>query len=979
MTADSVPDIETLLSHADWLGRLSRQLCRDHHAAADATQETLLAAMQSPPRYLGNLRGFLARVLRNHLRLQARTADRAARRERAAAHDSIAGATADLVARAEMQQLLGRLVLELPTPQRELVLWHYFDGDDTATVARRAGRSEHAVRSHLRRARDTLRQRLQQNDGQAGRTFGVLLTTTAPATAAVAFSTLALTMKTKIVAALLIAALGLVLFESWPTGERIAPQPPQTERQAAASGEVPSTNAARTVADSASEAGMRIAAADSTGDLQVHVLWPDGTPGAGLHLTMTMLSGAMRGTERLATTDADGKASFAHLAPGDGGVRVDTRRGANFTIVGGQSIVAEVAIHAGVDVHGIVVDAAGQPVPTARIWLSRFNNGDEGEQVATAAIDGTFVIRAVPHQCFVAAVAPGKLQSTLTMIQGSPGTTQDVRIELDEPGASLLGHVFLADGKPAVGARVLVGNRSQLAWHRESVWRHHRPTAETRCDADGGFVVDGLPIDTDIDVWVRGADTAALRQQVRLPFAGPHAMTFRLAVGAQLHGIARDGEGRPASGVLLFARSLAVGALRSDGVTVGPAWCFDTTTTNADGAYTLPHLAAGTARVEARQTDPRRAAVTTLVLQDGEERRWDPQLGTGASIRGVVVDETGRALAGWEVQSSAPGPDAHRQAFTDTQGHFELSDCGDLPRRVQVLAPGGHSKIPSLVRLGVSAGGSELRLVVPEKAVPSAFVIGRIAGPAGKPPRQQIIYLRREAMLFPIAEPATADGSFRIGPLPPGTYRASASREVGHHTVWTAPFELGNDATVDLGTITFAPLGFAAVTVRDATGTPLDDVDCQVVREIGGFDEILAASTTHDGRVQFALTINDEPLVVRVFGADHPVVNAPLTLVDGSQVAVELTVPRSVPCVLRFAAPTEAGLQGMSCRWKLDGVTLLQQTEWVRGTEDRLVPRRLVAGDYELTVTDELGRSVRNTFSIAEDDTPGREILIRLP
>ncbi|MCA8967765.1 MAG: hypothetical protein KDC48_22985, partial [Planctomycetes bacterium] len=94
---------------------------------------------------------------------------------------------------------------------------------------------------------------------------------------------------------------------------------------------------------------------------------------------------------------------------------------------------------------------------------------------------------------------------------------------------------------------------------------------------------------------------------------------------------------------------------------------------------------------------------------------------------------------------------------------------------------------------------------------------------------------------------------------------------------------------------------------------------------------------------------------------------------------VQLTVPASVACVLRLAPPTESGLQGISYRWSRDGVNLLQQTEWIRGTEDRLVPRRLVAGYYELTVTDEFGRSVRNTFSIAAADDDGREILVRHP
>ena len=46
----AVPDLDTLLAHAGWLERLSLQLCRDEHTAADAVQDTWQAALRTAHR-----------------------------------------------------------------------------------------------------------------------------------------------------------------------------------------------------------------------------------------------------------------------------------------------------------------------------------------------------------------------------------------------------------------------------------------------------------------------------------------------------------------------------------------------------------------------------------------------------------------------------------------------------------------------------------------------------------------------------------------------------------------------------------------------------------------------------------------------------------------------------------------------------------------------------------------------------------------
>ena len=67
MEPASSPELspEALASQAGWVRRLARGLAKDPVLAEDLAQETLLRALEQPPREPRNLRAWLATVLRN--------------------------------------------------------------------------------------------------------------------------------------------------------------------------------------------------------------------------------------------------------------------------------------------------------------------------------------------------------------------------------------------------------------------------------------------------------------------------------------------------------------------------------------------------------------------------------------------------------------------------------------------------------------------------------------------------------------------------------------------------------------------------------------------------------------------------------------------------------------------------------------------------------------------------------------------------
>ena len=163
MTAETA-DLQRLLVHADWLRALARRLVGPS-SADDVVQETLIAAMQSPPDADRPPRPWLARVMRNVTRMRFRAESRRERREDAAidVREPIVPETA--VQRLETHRALCELVLGLDEPFRQTLVRHYFDGLTLAAIARADGLPEGTVRWRHKTALDRLRARLDERAG----------------------------------------------------------------------------------------------------------------------------------------------------------------------------------------------------------------------------------------------------------------------------------------------------------------------------------------------------------------------------------------------------------------------------------------------------------------------------------------------------------------------------------------------------------------------------------------------------------------------------------------------------------------------------------------------------------------------------------------------------------------------------------------------------------------------------------------------
>ena len=159
-------DVEHLLGEARWVEGFARALVRED--ADDVAQDAWLAAIQHPPAPAASPRPWFATVMRNLKRMRFRSASRRRAREDASAtgeNGDDVPSPAELTHRMELQRRLASAVLALEEPQRSTIVLVFYEGLSPADVARRQGVPATTVRSRVRAALVTLRERLDAEEG----------------------------------------------------------------------------------------------------------------------------------------------------------------------------------------------------------------------------------------------------------------------------------------------------------------------------------------------------------------------------------------------------------------------------------------------------------------------------------------------------------------------------------------------------------------------------------------------------------------------------------------------------------------------------------------------------------------------------------------------------------------------------------------------------------------------------------------------
>ncbi|MEE8105624.1 MAG: sigma-70 family RNA polymerase sigma factor [Planctomycetota bacterium] len=154
---------DELLKHAGFVRGLARKLAGDAHE--DVAQEALLAAIEHGPRHSQNVRGWLARVVRNKALMARRTDGRRSARERSTRPPAAALPVDEAVGRLELHELLVRETLALHEPYRTALILRYFDGLSPQQIGLRLGVPRRTVATRLHRALAQLRTRLDSRCG----------------------------------------------------------------------------------------------------------------------------------------------------------------------------------------------------------------------------------------------------------------------------------------------------------------------------------------------------------------------------------------------------------------------------------------------------------------------------------------------------------------------------------------------------------------------------------------------------------------------------------------------------------------------------------------------------------------------------------------------------------------------------------------------------------------------------------------------
>ncbi len=420
------------------------------------------------------------------------------------------------------------------------------------------------------------------------------------------------------------------------------------------------------------------------------VITRDAKPVAGAAVTANELGGGVRDAEGVRTK---GDGTFAlRVREGAYDLTVTAAGFAPRTLRAQASASTpplEVTLEPGVEISGRVT-RGGVPVDGVDIFII---SGGDAPPVQSGG-DGRFRITDLaPGQVTLAFKKPAELiQATRTVT----APAADVNIEVPA-GGRIAGRVVDKSTSQPVTSFDAGITRGSAAVMRT-------PAMRAFTSDDGTFVIDGAPVGSHtLSVTAPGYVMARV-PNINIE-SGKSIENIEVALdhGVRVTGHVTGPDGGPAGGVLVRVDPTAStrGATTNDSFTL----------TDPDGAYVLDSVDAGPATLAFSRSGL--VTVRKSVTLSGSAAEVDAQLGSGASITGVVMLDGGAPVAGAEVRAFSAADVAGMSAQTDDSGTFIMQG-----------APAGHYEItasragtgsatlrdveipsPAMLRLVIKRGG----------------------------------------------------------------------------------------------------------------------------------------------------------------------------------------------------------------------------------------------------------------------------------
>jgi len=799
--AQSVPTDDELLAHTEWLTRLARALVGDA-AAGDVVQDTYEAALAKPPKREGPLRPWLGGVARNVARMATRSRTRREKREQAVVvHDDVPSPE-QLVERAEMQQKVGRLVLELREPLRSTLLLRFLEGMTASEIARAQGIPAATVRSRVKDALDRIRASLDAEHGNNRRAWTGVLAFPAAQKSAVVAGGLIVSTQMKVIIAVAIAALlvvGTRIAGLWGGGgsakpavvAKTTPTPklPTTRPDSAASGA--SARELPTIHDDDPKGTLRLEGQviDEHDAPVAHAMVAiDANPPIVVETESDgafVFEGLIRRDYRIEATAGDRYAGPARLR------LVDKPEPVTLRMRKGGTVEVAVTERAG----GAPVKGAEVELRSTLTWKATTNADGIAQLKGVGAGWAPLVVR-----------AKGFAQSAMMLgTSGNAEAVEHVALSLAR-GAALAGRVVDEKGKPIANARVVATSASEPL-----------PVVDARRDgvvtgADGAFSIATVSAGT----WRLTATAGDYAPTTSVPIGvdGEHARTgveLRMSAGAVVRGIVQDKTGAPVGGadVSVVVHGYVPWRARRQAFT------------DASGKFAINGLARRAVDVVAWH-DTGASAIVAADLAANREQDVKLTLDVSGAIAGTVVDKSGHPIGDAQViaEPDWTGGTTDRAAWsvrgvqetvTDQAGAFRFAGLPDGSYRVRAARPGANE-----AALGLSPGvvtkpnAAAIKIVVPAEG----RAIGKVQLADGKPAAAFTITLANTNPL-PFV---TKDGAFSA-PAAAGTYSLTVAGPGFVTTSKQVTIDEGKDTNI--GTITVNAGRSISGRVLDEHGAPV--------------------------------------------------------------------------------------------------------------------------------------------------------------
>ncbi|MBK6939820.1 MAG: carboxypeptidase regulatory-like domain-containing protein [Planctomycetes bacterium] len=552
-----------------------------------------------------------------------------------------------------------------------------------------------------------------------------------------------------------------------------------------------------------------------------------------------------------ATSGKDGAAVFGNLEPRRFALQIEVAAAATLLVpeidLTRRGAYLHVPVAGGIQAGGTLAraDASALGVDGSRLLLLEFPApGAELLSVADVPVarDGSFSIPrilALPH------VAIPRVGGAATMVSGPWNVGGDAPLHLRvEDGCVVEGTVQDSDQKPVEHAAVEI-------WCK----RRGAPIGRMTTAKDGRYRIEGLPA-CAARLRVVAPTEGADERVVELRPGAPTSVAVRLAGSTVLEGVVQDPVGQPLPGAL-----------------VETLWPARRELADLNGRFRISGLAPGDVVLRASWPG-RRPFEQRYTVRLRETAFVECNLQQEHVLQVTVLSPEKVAEANVPIVAiplMADGAADDSGARMVTSGDDGIARFGGLaaPARFVLLSAGGSGAPVKSQPFGLEQNGAITAVALTQRAAGS--IEGVVRGDDGAPLAHALVRVHGsldpwfERLVDHTVRPVltSASGFYRVGGLPPGTYRVTAAR-AGRAPAAVSDLVLGERGALTGVDLSIAPAADLEGVVTDADGRPVAGAEVSLTGDSGAQ---LATTVLADGAGRFRFAPEpQEGVVVRARG-----------------------------------------------------------------------------------------------------------------